>query len=131
MGLGDVAGSVVPKIAMLAKPRGEGGVSSRYFVPDRCHAAHAATGAICIAGAALIDGTIANDMHVTAQKEPMTVRVEHPKGAIAIGLQARGRGTRTEIAAAFVVRTARPIFMGQILVPATVWPMETLDSKAA
>ena len=51
MGLGDVSNSVIPKIALLAKPQGSSGVSSRYFVPQNCHAAHAATGAICIAGA--------------------------------------------------------------------------------
>ncbi len=131
MGLGDVSGSVVPKIAMLAAPRGADGISSRYFVPDRCHAAHAATGAICIAGAALIEGTIANTLYAPAADAPFSVRVEHPKGAIEIGLQVCGRGSAAEIAAAFLVRTARPIFVGQILVPEAAWPTSSITHAAA
>jgi len=131
MGLGDVTGSVVPKIAMLAKPRGADGISSRYFVPERCHAAHAATGAICIAGAALIEGTIANELYEPSADTPATIRVEHPKGAIAVGLEAQGAGADTEIATAFLVRTARPIFAGQILVPEAAWPTAMITEAAA
>lgn len=122
MGFGDVTGSVVPKIAILAKPRGESGVSSRYFVPERCHAAHAATGAICISGAARIAGTIAHRFHVAAPGDSPVVRVEHPKGVIEIEVRASGTGPSAEVSAASVVRTARPIFSGQILVPQTAWP---------
>lgn len=59
MGLGDVTGKVVPKIGVLSKPCGKGNISSRYFVPDKCHASHAVTGAICVSAAAKIEGTVA------------------------------------------------------------------------
>lgn len=132
MGLGDVTGSVLPKIALLAEPKGGSGVSSRYFVPDRCHAAHAATGAICIAGAALIAGTVAHEMYVEGDKGATAIRVEHPKGAVEVGVNASGGGGKTiEIDSAHVVRTARPVFTGQVHVPETVWPMETVEHKAA
>lgn len=116
MGLGDVTGSVVPKIAILAAPRGPSGITSRYFVPERCHAAHAATGAICIAGAAFIKGTIAQALRVADADAPQSVRIEHPKGAIAIDVAARDTHTGTEIDAASVIRTARMIFSGQVFV---------------
>lgn len=131
MGLGDVSESVVPKIAILAEPQGGSGVSSRYFVPERCHAAHAATGAICIAGATQIPGTIANELSVGNAAEHATVRVEHPKGAIGIGVTARDAGQTIEVDSAFVVRTARPIFRGEILVSAQVWPEDTVTRQAA
>lgn len=131
MGLGDVSGSVIPKIAILARPQGESGITSRYFVPEQCHAAHAATGAICIAGATQIAGTIANRLHVGAEDIDAPVRVEHPKGAIAIGIEANRAGQETAIEAASVVRTARPLFRGEIMVPASVWPMEPALKEVA
>jgi 4-oxalomesaconate tautomerase len=48
MGLGDVADKVVPKFGLLAAPRADGHVTSRYFVPDKCHPSHAVTGAVCV-----------------------------------------------------------------------------------
>ncbi len=129
MGLGDARDKVLPKIAILASAGGARGISSRYFVPDRCHASHAATGAICIAGAAQISGTIAHRLHAGAERS--TVRVEHPKGAIEIGIDADPAGASTIVNSASVVRTARPIFSGQIFVPSTVWPMEEGEQEAA
>ena len=34
MGMGDVAGSVLPKVVMLAPPRNGGTLASRYLAPD-------------------------------------------------------------------------------------------------
>ena len=129
MGLGDVTGSVLPKVALLAKPRNGSGVSSRYFVPDRCHAAHAATGAICVAGAALIEGSVAHAVCQRDATDPAAVRVEHPKGTIEITLDADKN--ENAIAGAAVIRTARPIFMGSVLVPAALWPAEEVQPLAA
>jgi len=129
MGLGDVSNSVIPKIAILAKSRGDSGISSRYFTPGRCHAAHAATGAICVAGATRINGTIA---HALANGTDDTeIRVEHPGGAIEIGIVTKGFGTATGIGAAFLTRTARPIFSGQVFVPQAALAVEPAIQAAA
>ena len=128
MGLGDVSNSVIPKIAVLAKPQGPSGVSSRYFVPQNCHAAHAATGAICIAGATLIEGSIAHEIRGPAADTAAAIRVEHPKGAIEIDIKS---DASYSIDAAYLVRTARPIFTGQIQVPSAVWPVEHAMDRAA
>lgn len=130
MGLGDVSDSVVPKIAILAKPQGETGLSSRYFVPDRCHAAHAATGAICIAGASKISGTVAHRLQAGTWSGNSAVSVEHPKGAISVDVAVSESDTATAINAAYLVRTARPLFYGQIMVPNAVWPQEE-DARVA
>lgn len=128
MGLGDVSDSVIPKIALLAQPQGPSGVSSRYFVPETCHAAHAATGAICIAGATRIEGSIAHEMQRPAADAAAAIRVEHPKGAIEIDIRASASDS---IDAAYLVRTARPIFTGHIQVPSAVWPLECAVDRAA
>jgi len=131
MGLGNVSGSVLPKIAIIAPPRGDSGISSRYFVPDRCHRAHAATGAICVAGAARIAGTVVHELSAGANGEGTAVRIEHPSGAIEVGVAAAGMGSSATVDAAFVVRTARPIFGGSIFVPDSIWPRKQARLAAA
>ena len=115
MGLGDVAGSVIPKIGLVSAPRQGGAVTSRYLVPDSCHRAHSATGALCVAAAARLRGTIA---FALAAPGP-TVEVEHPGGKIAIALDCDGERVR---GAAFV-RTARRIFEGSVVVPARLFTL--------
>ena len=60
MGLGDVAETVVPKVGILAPPPRGGVVYSCYLTPHHVHAAHAVTGAICVACCALIRATVAS-----------------------------------------------------------------------
>ena len=92
-------------------------------------AAHAATGAICVAGAALIEGSAAHAVCQRDATDPAAVRVEHPKGTIEITLDADKN--ENAIAGAAVIRTARPIFMGSVLVPAALWPAEEVQPLAA
>ncbi len=59
MGLGDVAQSVIPKPVLVSEGDGKDSVTSRYFTPRRCHASHAVTGAIGVATALALPGTVA------------------------------------------------------------------------
>lgn len=114
MGLGDVTGSVIPKIGILSPARQGGAITSRYLVPDSCHRAHSATGALCVAAAARLEGTIAFEF---ATPNGDAVAVEHPSGRITVAMQVdAGRVLRAEL-----VRTARRIFEGQVLVPASLY----------
>jgi 2-methylaconitate cis-trans-isomerase PrpF len=113
MGLGDVTGSVIPKIGLLSAPRKGGTIASRYLVPDSCHRAHSATGALCVSAAARLRGTIAHPLAT----QGAVVEVEHPGGKIAIALDCDGDKVR---GAAFV-RTARRIFEGSVVVPARLF----------
>ena len=71
MGLGDVAESVVPKVGILAPPRRGGAVYSCYLTPHHVHAAHAVTGAICLACCASIRDTVASGV-ARQSVEPVT-----------------------------------------------------------
>lgn len=114
MGLGDVAGRVIPKIGVLSPARRGGGLTSRYFTPDRCHRSHAVTGALCIAAASRIAGSLAAEM--LAPETGTLVAVEHPSGAIQVELSLDAAG---QAARASLVRTARRIFEGHVIVPAS------------
>ena len=114
MGMGDVSGKVLPKLALLAPPRQGGTITSRYFVPWNCHAAHSVTGAVCIAAACSIPGSIAAAL---AEREPgqeEVVTIEHTAGRIATHVQAENRtnGALPTIKSVSVVLTARPLFSG-------------------
>jgi 2-methylaconitate cis-trans-isomerase PrpF len=116
MGLGDTSKLVIPKVALVSAPRHGGAITSRYFVPDRCHRSHAVTGALCVAVASRMKGTVAHKLApLVAEEARSAVAIEHPSGRIDVDLAFGADGT---IARASLIRTARRIFEGNILIPA-------------
>ena len=121
MGMGDVSGMVVPKVSLVAPPRSGHGVSSRYLVPNRTHQAHAATGAVCVASAAVAPGTVASEVAwIDTASKPLAVAVEHPAGRLEVSLDIQRACAGIEVVTAGLVRTARLIFDGRIYVPRNV-----------
>ena len=117
MGLGDVTGKVMPKIDLVAPPRNGGTFASRYLVPTRTHEAHAVTGAIAMSAAAVVPGTVVNDVAEGVEGDAPRITIEHPTGTIDLALKLRRDGDSVEIETAGVVRTARLLFSGNVLVP--------------
>ena len=124
MGLGDVAETVVPKVGILAPARHGGAVYSCYLTPHHVHAAHAVTGAICVACCVSIRATVAGGVarppaeRVTGPDADAvaTVRIEHPSGAIDVRLEMEGDGADYRVHRAGTVRTARKIMDGRVFV---------------
>lgn len=116
MGLGDVRGSVLPKVIMVAASRAGGTISARYFMPLACHRSFAATGGVCLATACVTPGTVASRFVPAAiEGQPYSCRIEHPSGSMLIEVTSEA-GTVT---ASAMVRTARKMFSGEIFVPDT------------
>jgi 2-methylaconitate cis-trans-isomerase PrpF len=122
MGMGDVSGRVVPKLALLAMARKGGTIASRYFVPETCHKSHPVTGTVCIASACAIHGTVAAQIAPLPEAPQGIVRIEHPSGMIIVDLDVDLAGGKQELRRAALVRTARRIFEGYVHVPGHVWP---------
>jgi hypothetical protein len=131
MGLGDAVGKVLPKIALLASPAGKGNITSRYFVPWNCHAAHAVTGALCLAAACHIPGTVASDIVQFSPNSLDVVGIEHPSGRIEVRVKVRARNARgmPVIESAGIIRTARPIVSGVVYVPRNLWEGESSQAE--
>ena len=121
MGMGDVSKLVVPKIGLLSAPRQGGTITSRYFVPDSCHKAHAVTGTVCVASACAIEGTVASKIAPLLRAPQGIMEIEHPSGKIAIDLDVDFNGPTPVLRKAALVRTARRVFEGTALVPSSVW----------
>lgn len=127
MGLGDVSGLVVPKVGLLSKSPVGGTIRSRYLVPTSCHKSHATTGACCVAAALAMPGSVAADIVGGALSKSTVVLLEHPEGVmeIAIDLEPGAGNEPPRLKRAATVRTARRLFEGNVLCPASVW-----DGKA-
>ncbi len=113
MGLGDVSKLVVPKPVLISAPSGGAGVRSRYFTPHACHKAHAVTGALAVGTACVLPGSVAGRYVRPEGFAGGVLRIEHPSGAIEVDLEVEGGNVKR----AALVRTARRIFEGSVLVP--------------
>jgi 4-oxalomesaconate tautomerase len=114
MGLGDVSGKVVPKVTLVARPREGGAVHTRTFIPKVCHEAIGVLGAVSVASACLIEGSVAAGLVPPAAGRVRDLSIEHPSGEFTVRLERddSGRG----FASAALLRTARPLFRGQVLI---------------
>ena len=121
MGLGDVADKVVPKLGLVAEPADGRTIESRYFVPQKTHAAHAVSGAICVASCAVLEGSVADGLGRVARQPKQTVTIGHPSGTIEVVLEVSGQGVAMDVVRGGVVRTCRRLFEGNVLIPASVW----------
>ena len=115
MGLGDVSTSVVPKPVIVSVGDSATSITSRYFTPRRCHASHAATGAIGVATAFALPGTVASSALPLQGRQQITVL--HPQGRIDVEVELGGEGDEVRIERASLVRTARKILEGQLHLP--------------
>jgi len=131
MGMGDVAKSVVPKMALLSKPRKGGVIASRFFVPETCHKAHPVTGTVCIASACAIPGTVASRISPLPPAPQGMIRIEHPQGMIIIDLDVDFTNQQQALRRAALVRTARRIFEGHVCVPERIWAGKRAAKPAA
>ena len=120
MGLGDVTGSVIPKPVLVSSGDGPLSITSRYFTPHRCHASHAVTGAIGVATAFALPGTVASGKCKQPGKHPLVVL--HPSGQIDVEVEIAGEGDAASVTRAALVRTARKIIHGELHLPYYVFP---------
>nr|WP_145546959.1 4-oxalomesaconate tautomerase [Variovorax boronicumulans] len=115
MGLGDVSNSVVPKPVLVSAGDSPDSITSRYFTPRRCHASHAVTGAIGVASAFALSGTVASGVARAAGCHQLTVL--HPAGQIDIEVEMGEEGGEVSVRRAALVRTARKIMQGELHLP--------------
>ncbi len=120
-GLGDVKDKVVPKMSLIAPPRAGGHVCTRTFIPHKCHAAIGVLGAVSVATACVMPGSVAKGIAKIASGKPIVMSVEHPSGEFTVQLEVTGEGEDFGIGRSGILRTARALFEGHLLVPQSVW----------
>ena len=120
MNLGDVGGKVVPKMSLIAPPVSGGLIHTRTFIPHVCHAAIGVLGAVSVATACVIPGTVADGIAVLPDKGNV-YSVEHPTGEFSVTLEIDYSGRQPEVRKAGLLRTARLLSRGEVLIPAGIW----------
>ena len=109
MNLGDVVEKTVPKMTLVSKPKSGGTLSTRSFIPHRCHASIGVFAAISVATASTLAGSPASS--VATLPSDGTFAIEHPSGATQIVLE---RDETGQVRRAGSIRTARKLFDGLV-----------------
>ncbi|MCF1495744.1 4-oxalomesaconate tautomerase [Agrobacterium vitis] len=109
MRLGDVTDKSVPKMTMVSGPQDGGTISTRSFIPHRCHATIGVFAAVSVATACALPGSIAAEYAELPQDGRFLI--EHPTGAAEALVHRNAAG---EIEGVGTLRTARKLFDGRV-----------------
>tara|TARA_E500000305_G_scaffold55270_1_gene44119 strand:- start:583 stop:1638 length:1056 start_codon:yes stop_codon:yes gene_type:complete len=109
MNLGDVTDKSVPKMTMLSPPRAGGAITTRTFIPHRCHASIGVLGAVSVATACLIEGAVGSEMAAIPEGPRKSMPIEHPIGETTVIAEMDESGS---VIASGILRTARKLFDG-------------------
>lgn len=122
-------GPAVPKVAFVAPAQdypdsegkiitaGEVDLVARTKAMAEMHKTYAVTGGICIATAAMIEGTVVSDICGAQAKNTGEVRIGHPSGVLEVFVDVKNSvETGWTLLQAGVCRTARPIMEGEVYV---------------
>lgn len=122
MNLGDVTNATVPKMTLLAPAQHGGTVATRTFIPHRVHEAIGVFGAVSVATACLVPGSVANDVAALAPTHgDITLEIEHPTGYFSVTLDVETNDGGVVVRRAALLRTARLLMSGDVFVPGDVW----------
>ena len=111
MNLGDVSEKSVPKMTLVSPAANGGAISTRSFIPHKCHDAIGVLAAVSVASACLLpEGPAARYGKIEPGAEK-TISVEHPTGEFTVIARLDPSG---ELASAGVLRTARKLMDGYV-----------------
>lgn len=118
MNLGDVAQRTVPKMTLVAAPTQGGTLTTRTFIPHRCHASIGVLGAVSVATACLVPGSVTEGLAEVGENREQRLAVEHPTGEFGVMLT---RDEQGNVSKSGLIRTARLLFDGRVAIPGSVW----------
>jgi 4-oxalomesaconate tautomerase len=121
MGLGDVRSKVVPKMTLIAPPQGGGHVMTRSFIPHKCHAAIGVLMAVTVGTACILPRSVAHGIVQPQDGSVQRLSIEHPSGEFLVEFQVEHTSGSVKVIRSSLIRTARALFRGELLVPASVW----------
>ena len=111
MNLGDVRDKTVPKMTLVSNPENGGAISTRTFIPHRCHKSIGVLGAVSVATACLIPASVAFDISNNGKGSKRYLSIEHPSGKTTVVATLDGANN---VAEAAILRTARKLMDGKI-----------------
>ena len=114
MGLGDVADAVVPKMCLISAPIDGGCLNTRSLIPKKCHTSIGVFGAVSVATACVLPGTVAYALAERPDGRIKVMNVEHPTGKFEVRLELGGTDEDPTVERGGLIRTARALFDGTV-----------------
>ncbi len=113
MTLGDVTEKSVPKMTLVSRAKHDGIISTRTFIPHRCHKTIGVLGAVSVATACLLENSPAFELARPTAGQERSLSIEHPTGemTVIINLDQNGQVDRSAI-----LRTARKLMDGEVFI---------------
>lgn len=121
MNLGDVTSKTVPKMSLLAPAKNGGVLTTRTFIPKRVHESIGVFGAVSVATACLVPGSVAYEVAGSGASAATTLDVEHPCGYFSVSMDVTVVDGHVSVNSAALLRTARLLMRGDVFVPSSVW----------
>jgi 4-oxalomesaconate tautomerase len=124
MNLGDVTKKTVPKMTLISPPASGGAVGTRTFIPHRVHEAIGVLGAVSVATACVLKGSVADGIAEVggfSGSGPVRLDVEHPTGFFTVDMEVETDAEGLKVKRSALLRTARKLMEGQVFVPASAW----------
>ena len=121
MGLGDVSAKSHPKMCLVAAPARGGSIATRCFIPHVCHDAIGVLAAVTVGTACVLEGSVTRGIAAVPAGPVVALSIEHPTGEFSVELELSRTDPQT-VARAALLRTARLIMRGEVMVAEQVWP---------
>jgi 4-oxalomesaconate tautomerase len=121
MNLGDVSRKNVPKMSLISAPAHGGTLNTRTFIPRKVHTSIGVLGAISVATACVLPGSVAAAFAPSrGGSGTRKLDIEHPTGFFTVELEV-APGNTFSVTRSALLRTARLLMRGDVMVPASVW----------
>jgi 4-oxalomesaconate tautomerase len=128
MNLGDVTNKTVPKMSLLAPATAGGLLHTRTFIPHRVHESIGVLGAVSVATACMLPGSVAAKIAGLIESaapnegaQSLEVEVEHPSGFFTVQMEVDNSGGTPVVTKSALLRTARMLMSGSIYVLESSW----------
>ena len=123
MRLGVVTKKTVPKMCLVAPAVDGGAIATRTFIPHTVHKAIGVFGAVSVATACALPGSVAAD--VSGQRGGSgTYDIEHPTGFFSVEMELAPGPDGPRVLRSALLRTARLLMSGDVYIPRAIWSNE-------
>ena len=122
MKLGDVTRKTVPKMCLISPPKNGGAITTRNFIPHQVHKAIGVFGAVSVATACVVPGSVAADIaQIKDTGRSKRLDVEHPTGFFTVEMEVDVVDGKVNVERSALLRTARKLMSGDTFVSTRIW----------
>lgn len=111
MGMGNISGTTVPKLALLSPAHSGGSINTRSFIPTTCHTSIGVLAAMTVAAGVSIPGAVGYNM-VRRSDPNQALSIEHPTGQLTVAAAVVDHDGCLTTSSSSVIRTTRKLFDG-------------------